>query len=691
MLVPALTTARLRGIAVRLVGMPRPIKRAILVAADCCTIPFALWSALTLRLGNFDHSGYSSPWLYVIATLTSIPLFVRFGLYRAVLRYIAGRASFAIFAGVATSVVLTFVADRLAVGQVVPNSAYIIYFLIAMLYVWGSRTLARQLLDWVAGPKARVVIYGAGESGVNLALALRRNRDFQPIAFVDEDPRHRGNVVSGIEVFAPDSLRSLISRFGIGRVFLALPHLPRSQRSEIISRLLTLDVHVQTVPDLSDILAGRARVDDVRDVDISELLGRDPVPPRPDLLAACITGKVVMVTGAGGSIGSELCRQIVRLAPVRLVLLEISELALYSIDRELRQIVARLGAPVEIVPLIGNAYQKQRMRDVMQTYKVQTVYHAAAYKHVPIVEQNVVQGMQNNIMATFHTAEAAAEAVVEMFVLISTDKAVNPTNVMGATKRVAELVLQGMHQRGFVTKFCMVRFGNVLDSSGSVVPLFREQILRGGPVTVTHQDVMRYFMTIPEAAQLVIQAGSMAHGGEVFVLDMGQPMRIVDLAKRMINLMGMTVRDEANPDGDIAIEYTGLRPGEKLFEELLLGDNVTHTPHPMILRAREYALPWKHVRKMLDDLTAASKTFDCRRTISLLADAVAEFQPSAELVDLVANRRITLGLDADNVTELPARRRGNRPSPDTAAAPAARTAAGSERTTGDRPNLSPPA
>jgi FlaA1/EpsC-like NDP-sugar epimerase len=659
-----------------------------MVAADVCTIPLALWSAISLRLGSIDHGAQGSGWLYVVAALTSIPIFVRFGLYRAVLRYIAGRATLAIVAGVIVSVGITLLVDRTLLGRTVPDSAYVIYFLIAVLYVWGSRTIARHLLERIAGPRTRVVIYGAGESGVSLAMALRKNRDFQPVAFVDSDSRHYGNVLEGLEVFPPDMLDALISRFGVSRVLLALPAMPRSRRSEIIKGLLALGVHVQTMPDFSDIVAGRAQVDDVQDVDISDLLGRDPVPPHPDLLAACITGKVVMVTGAGGSIGSQLCRQIIRLGPTRVVLLEMSELALYNIDLELRLEAEGFKKPLEIVPLLGNAHQKARVRDVMQTYGVQTVYHAAAYKHVTIVEQNVIQGIYNNIIATYCAAEAAAEAGIETFVLISTDKAVNPTNVMGATKRIAELVLQGMHQRGFATKFCMVRFGNVLDSSGSVVPLFREQILRGGPVTVTDPDVMRYFMTIPEAAQLVIQAGSMAHGGEVFVLDMGQPMRIATLAKRMISLMGMTVRDEENPNGDVAIEYTGLRPGEKLFEELLLGDNVTRTHHPMIMRAREYALPWKHVRKLLDELLATARTNDCRRAMRLLSEAVAEYQVSPELIDLVASRRIDLGLDADNVAELPSRRRTNVPSSASVAKPIAASKS-SERDAGDRPAMSP--
>ncbi len=654
---------RVRGWLLRVQGLPRAAKRAILVAADLCTIPMALWSAITLRLGTFDHGAHRSVWLYVVASLTTVPIFVRIGLYRAVIRYMAGRALLTICAGAAASIVLTFAADRLFFGRVVPDSAWIIFYLIAVLYVWGSRTLARYVLDLGARPRTRVLIYGAGEAGVSLAMALQKSREFQVVAFVDEDRGRQGTLMHGLEVFAPDMLEPVIVRHRVGRVLLAVPSMPRSRRSEIIQNLLGMEVHVQKVPDVADIVAGRAHVDDIRDVDISDLLGRDPVPPRPDLLAACITGKVVMVTGAGGSIGAELCRQIAKLSPRRLVLVELSELALYSIERELRATLAGLERAPELVPLLGNVNQKQRLREVMQTYGVQTVYHAAAYKHVPIVEQNVVQGVHNNVLATFYAAEAAAEASVETFVLVSTDKAVNPTNVMGATKRIAELVLQAMHQRGFSTKFCMVRFGNVLDSSGSVVPLFREQILRGGPVTVTHPEVVRYFMTIPEAAQLVIQAGSMAHGGEVFVLDMGQPIRIVDLARRMVALMGLSVRDPANPDGDIAIEFTGLRPGEKLFEELLLGDNVMRTDHPMILRAREYALPWKYVRTLLDDLIAAARNFDSREAVGLLSDAVAEYRSSPEIIDLVTTRRVELGLERDNVAELPARKGGSARPP----------------------------
>jgi FlaA1/EpsC-like NDP-sugar epimerase len=412
------------------------------------------------------------------------------------------------------------------------------------------------------------------------------------------------------------------------------------------------------MPNLSDLISGKAQISELRDVDVADLLGRDPVPPKPKLSGSCIRGKCVLVTGAGGSIGSELCRQIVRLSPSRLVLFEMSELALYTIERELEEVVAREKLSVEIVPLLGNAYNRHRVRDVLSAFGVHTVYHAAAYKHVPIVEYNVVEGIHNNVISTWYTAEAALEAGVETFVLVSTDKAVNPANVMGATKRLAELVLQALQERTSQTRFCMVRFGNVLASSGSVVPLFQDQIRRGGPVTVTHRDVIRYFMTIPEAAQLVLQAGSMAKGGDVFVLDMGRPVRIDDLARRLVSLMGLTVRDAAHPEGDIEIEYTGLRTAEKLFEELVIGSNVTGTDHPMVMRAMEHHLPWPRMQEILNELLAALASFDCQRALALLTESVAEYQSSPDIRDYVWNRKTVLPhATATNVADFAAKRR----------------------------------
>lgn len=653
--------------AIQLISeLPRSTKRAIMVTADVIMMPLALFVAITLRLGSTEHHIGGGGWLYVAVLVTTLPVFVKLGLYRAVIRYIAGKALVAVIAGVTLSVALLLVLNLTVTHKEVPAAAFVIYWALAMLYVAGSRYIVRLALQMFRGgaDRVRVAIYGAGEAGVRVAMALQAGNEMQPILFIDDNRALRGSVIRGLEVFGAEDLPGLISEFSLATVLLALPSETRRRRREILARLESLGVHVQTIPDLSDIAAGRARVDAVHEVDVGDLLGRDPVPPNQALFSACISGKNVLVTGAGGSIGSELCRQIVRLAPTRLLLLEMSELALYNIDKELRLLSGREGLNVELIALLGNAHHKYRMREIMLTYGVQTVYHAAAYKHVPIVEQNMIEGMHNNVYATWHAAEAALETNVETFVLVSTDKAVNPTNVMGATKRFAELVLQGLQRRSATqTRFCMVRFGNVLASSGSVVPLFHEQIKRGGPVTVTHPEVIRYFMTIQEASQLVIQAGSMAKGGDLFVLDMGKPVRIDDLARRMINLMGLTVRDEKNPDGDIEIEYTGLRPAEKLFEELLIGDNITGTEHPMILRAMEHSLPWEQVQAILDELLIVMRKFDCRRARELLLSAIVEYKPGEGIADLVWRQHaemppavIAMPGEERKVTELAARR-----------------------------------
>jgi len=641
-----------------LAHLPRSQKRLLMLGQDAIGIPLVLWSALTLRLGTIHHHTSGTEWIYAAALLTSIPVFVRMGLYRAVIRYLGPKAIFAVLSGVTVSVVLLSLLAALWPTRTIPISALPIYWAFALIYVGGSRFVVRGLLNfrWSNGTQ-RVVIYGAGGAGVQLATGLNRSGRYHPIAFIDDNRSLQGSTINGLEVFAAHELANLVRDEGVAAVFLALPSQTRRRRQEILKAIEPLNLLVQTVPDYSDILAGHARVEDVRDVDAGDLLGRDPVPPNTRLLGACIHGKVVMVTGAGGSIGSELCRQIIRLQPAQLLLFEMSELALYNIDRELRILIASEGLSVDLVPLLGDAHHKHRVREIMQIYGVQTIYHAAAYKHVPIVEQNVVEGIYNNIFSTWNAAEAALESRVETFVLISTDKAVNPTNVMGATKRFAEIVLQGLQARGGHTRFCMVRFGNVLESSGSVVPLFREQIRKGGPVTVTHKDVIRYFMTIPEAAQLVLQAGSMGKGGDVFVLDMGKPVRIADLAKRMVSLMGLTVRDDESPDGDVEIVYTGLRPAEKLFEELLIGNNVTGTEHPMIMRAMEHSLPWSQVQQVLDELSGALTRFDCDRARQLLMQTVAEYRPTGDIQDLVWSRKAALAhAELKNVTALQTRR-----------------------------------
>ncbi|MGB8399277.1 polysaccharide biosynthesis protein [Bradyrhizobium sp.] len=628
-----------------------------MVIADVAVIPAALLSALILKSGHWWPPVPQLPLLLAVAALASIPIFVRFGLYRAVVRYFGMHALAAVFAGVTLSVLLLAAVDRLLGMAQLSAPVLAIYWALATIYVGGTRMAMRYLFSRYTGRQAeRVVIYGAGEAGAQLCAALMGGRDCYPVAFIDDKRALRRSIIHGIEVFGPDELPRIIRRRDIEGVLLALPSASRRRKREILTLLEPYGLHVRSLPDMGEILAGKARTDEIREVDVADLLGRDPVPPYPQLFDACIRGKAVLVTGAGGSIGSELCRQIIRLGPRVLILYESSELALYEIHMDLRAALEHDGLDVKVIALLGNAHHRDRVLDVMASYGVQTVYHAAAYKHVPIVEQNVIEGVHNNVLSTWNTAEAAIEAQVETFVLISTDKAVNPTNVMGATKRLSEIVLQGLQQRSTRTRFCMVRFGNVLASSGSVVPLFSEQIRRGGPVTVTHPDVVRYFMTIPEAAQLVIQAGSMARGGDVFVLDMGKPVRIDELARRMIGLMGMTVRDEKNPDGDIEIEYSGLRPAEKLFEELLIGNNVSGTDHPMILRAMEHALPWERVEELLREMQLALRAFDTERTIALLGEAVVEYQAASPLHDLVTQEKRSVVAEQSKVTDLQSRR-----------------------------------
>jgi FlaA1/EpsC-like NDP-sugar epimerase len=603
---------------------------------DAAAMPVALFLTLSLKRGSIADAAQVSIWLYAAAVLLPVGMLAALRTYRSVFRFISSGVLFRSSLAVLAASVLLATFNLLVLRNAVSTSAIVIFSAFALLYIVGSRALVREWLYYRSRrSKERVAIYGAGVAGAQVVGALRDSGQCVPVAFVDADRSLRGQMIAGIRVHAPDDLPKLIERERITSVLLAIPSCSRRQRHLILKSLEPYPVHVRTVPDIRDIVAGHASVADLREVESSDLLERDAVMPDDSLLQACIRGKVVMVSGAGGSIGSELCRQIVRLGPARLLLVEMSEPALYQIDRELRAVAAAQGLQTDVVPLLGNAHHRNRVREIMQQYKVQSVYHAAAYKHVPIVEQNIVEGIHNNVFSSWHLAEAALEARVETFVLISSDKAVNPTNVMGATKRFAELTLQALQSRATVTRFCMVRFGNVLESSGSVVPLFREQIKRGGPVTVTHRDVIRYFMTIPEASQLVLQASAMGHGGDVFVLDMGKPLRIEDLARRMINLTGLTVRDASNPDGDIEIVYTGLRPAEKLYEELLIGSNVTGTEHPMIMRAMEPHMPWPELKEILAEMLDALDGFDCQRARELLMRTVTEYRPESGIQDLV--------------------------------------------------------
>lgn len=630
-----------------------------MIVADAVMLPAALWVSLILK---FDRLLAIDRYWHLLAATVAIGLtvFTLFGLYRAVIRFMGPKAMATVVVAVSTSVLALGIYDRAFGVWQLPLSALAMYWAAAMLYVAGSRFIVRYVFFYGLKDRAakRVAIYGAGEAGAKLSSILLGGPDFHPVAFIDDKRALQGNSINGLKVFSPQAFPALMKKHNIERILLAMPSASMYRRREILNSLEPLGIRVQLLPDLYDIISGSARIDELKDVDVADLLGRDAVPPNPQLFESCIRNKSVLVTGAGGSIGSELCRQILRLGPRRLVLFEMSELALYNIERELAELATAEISPPEIIPLLGNAHHRHRVREVLSIYGVQTVYHAAAYKHVPIVEHNVIEGIHNNVISTWYTAEAALETGVETFVLISTDKAVNPANVMGATKRLAELVLQAVQSRTTHTRFCMVRFGNVLASSGSVVPLFKEQIRRGGPVTVTHPEVIRYFMTIPEAAQLVIQAGAMAKGGDVFVLDMGRPVRIDDLARRMISLMGLTIRDAANPEGDIEIQYTGLRTAEKLFEELLIGTNITGTDHPMILRAMEHSLPWERMQQVLNELLIALASFDCRRAVGLLSEAVAEYRQNPDLRDFVWTQKSLMPVPDDRkIADFVAKRR----------------------------------
>ena len=611
--------------------LPRRHKQLIAVVADFALLLFAFWSALVLRFETWSAPLSDYGWQMWLAPLLAIPIFIRFGLYRAVIRFMEDRVVFVVAGGVSLSVLLLAALVALTHTPVFSRGVLGIYWLLAIVYVGMTRFLARGYFLRVErnrDARRRVAIYGAGRAGVQLLYALRASRDYLPVVFFDDKTAIQKTELAGLRVHSPDYLPALLSSKEVDEVLLAIPSASRTRRAEIINRLEGLHCKVKIIPSMSELVSGHFTTDAIREVDIEDLLGRAAVEPDLSLLSRCITGKVVLVSGAGGSIGSELCRQIIRLQPTRVVLMELSEFALYTVEQELISLCSKMALQVEIIALLGSVIHQKRNERIMKSFGVHTVYHAAAYKHVPLVEHNPVEGIRNNAVGTWRMAEAAAAVGVETFVLISTDKAVRPTNVMGATKRLAELVLQGLARQGSKTRFCMVRFGNVLGSSGSVVPLFRKQIAAGGPITLTHPEITRYFMTIPEAAQLVIQAGSMGVGGEVFVLDMGEPVKIIDLARRMVHLSGLTVRDEETQDGDIAIELVGLRPGEKLYEELLIGENVEGTSHPLIMRAYEHELPWPMLADKLGRLDEACQSFEYEQVLETLGALVHEYAPA---------------------------------------------------------------
>lgn len=637
-----------------LVKLPPLVKKGILLAFDAVLIPVSLWLALSLRLNAVFHEPDGLWQVCMVLVLLSLPMFTRLGLYRTVVRHLAERGLWLMARAAAFSALIMGAITYLNEAVFLPRSVFVIYGLVLFALLALSRAAAGILLGgrraFVRGQP--VAIYGAGESGRQLASNLRMGMEYLPVVFLDREMDLQGRSIDTLNVLNPyrDDLVQILHGLGVSQILLAIPGLARSQRRSILERLEKLAFHVRTVPSMEDILSGKARLDQLEEISIEDLLGRDQVPPLPGLLGRCIAGRSVLVTGAGGSIGSELCRQVLQQGAGRLVLLDHSEFALYQVEMELRQVCERDGLGTEIVAVLGSVQDRALVNRLFDAVLPDTVYHAAAYKHVPIVEENPFEGIRNNVFGTQVVAEAALRKGIGHFILISTDKAVRPTNVMGASKRMAELVVQAMSLMSKGTVFSMVRFGNVLGSSGSVVPLFRKQIAVGGPVTLTHLDVTRFFMSIPEAVQLVIQAGAMAKGGEVFVLDMGEPVRIAELAERMIHLSGRRVKTAENPDGDIEIHVSGLRPGEKLYEELLIGDAVGGTEHPRVMRAEEECFAWPVLGKAIDELDELVVSNDSNALKRFLQTWVTGYKPnlvvdddSEEVVEEAEDIVLTLG------------------------------------------------
>jgi FlaA1/EpsC-like NDP-sugar epimerase len=644
---------------------PRLIKQALAVLSDVVICAIAVQLAMDLRMEAHVSWSFQHTWMFVLGLVFFLPIFIAVGLYRAIFRFAGLQVIFSLNKAVALYAFLyASVFTLLGIDQV-PRSVGLLQPLIFGLGIVSSRLFVRYWLgglgrnNLVSGTP-RALIYGAGSAGRQLAGGLLTSSDVRVVGYVDDDDRLHGHNLNGLNIYSPNDLVRIVERKQVTQIFLAIPSVSQRRRNEVINQLLPLHVQVRTLPGLADLASGKVTVSDLRELNIEDLLGREPVVPNPLMLSKNIRNKVVMVTGAGGSIGSELCRQILKAQPSTLLLVELSEFALYEIHRELEATVREMAyqtsedlagpsldtlharSPV-LIPLLANVRDAHRMAEILRTWRPSTVYHAAAYKHVPLVEHNPAEGVKNNVLGTLVTATQAALHGVTDFVLVSTDKAVRPTNIMGTTKRLAEMVLQAKAATQVLkfgevackTRFSMVRFGNVLGSSGSVVPLFRKQIAEGGPITLTDERMTRYFMTIPEAAQLVIQAAAMASGGDVFVLDMGQPVKILDLAKRMVELSGLTLLDSNNPMGDIEIQVTGLRPGEKLYEELLIGDNPLATSHPRIMKAHEEFLPWDELEAKLKILNGALESNNVPIIRSLLKELVPGYQPESEVVDWI--------------------------------------------------------
>ena len=644
----------------KITELPRIFKKLIMIFIDSLLLIVVLWAAYSIRLNYWYFPEDDTIRLILIAPIIGIPIFSKLGLYHSVIRHIDLKLLWSLLQAVSLYALIwgmigffvqaDSIKERGFNVDVVPRSVIVINWLLALLAIGGIRIVARFILsehvkfsifnyefksrtENVDSKKSRVLIYGAGNAGVQLCMALNNTNQLHPVGFIDDNKELQDNTISGLKVFSHNDIESLINKLKVDEVLIAIPSASRSDRFRIIDKLERHPVIVRTLPGLTDLAQGKVKIDDLLQVSIKDLLGRKSVEPNELLLGKNITNKTVVVTGAGGSIGSELCRQIVFLKPKALVLFERNELALYLIDKELNNLDAYHS--FKIYPILGSVTNKIRLKNLFKHFDVDTVYHAAAYKHVPMVEFNNTEGVENNIFGTFNCATAAIDSGVKNFVLISTDKAVRPTNTMGATKRVAELILQAFSVRQNRTTFSMVRFGNVLGSSGSVIPLFKKQIIEGGPVTVTDKKIIRYFMTVNEAVELTIQAGAMGTGGDVFVLDMGKPVKIKELAEKLIRLSGLKVRDEINPTGDIEIKYTGLRAGEKLYEELLIGDNVSETENPLIMRAKEDKHDWDKLKLMLDKLVLANDGYDHKNVREILIEIVPGYKPESGVNDIL--------------------------------------------------------
>jgi FlaA1/EpsC-like NDP-sugar epimerase len=621
----------------KIINLSRFKKQLIILLFDSILLVSILLFSFSLRLGYWYFPESDLVWVIFGAPVIAVPIFIRFGLYRSIVRYMGFKDIRAIVQAVSLYALIWGVVGFMAAVEGIPRSVVLINWILSLMIIGGLRILMRQLLNndsrlsflknGESVIRKHVLIYGAGDAGIQLSAALEHTSEYKPVGFIDDSLELQGSQIRGLRIYSMNNISKLLKKLDISEVLIAIPSISRTRRLFIINQLESLAVVVRALPGVAEIAQGKVSVSDLHKVNVVDLLGRDVVKPNQDLLSKNITNKVVMVTGAGGSIGSELCRQIINLGASKLILFEQSELALYKIDQELSRNF--------VFPILGSVDNQDRVEKVCKKFGVETIYHAAAYKHVPMVEYNNTEGVTNNVFGTLRCAQAAINCHVEAFVLISTDKAVRPTNTMGATKRVAELTLQALAHKQKKTGFTMVRFGNVLGSSGSVIPLFERQIKDSGPITVTDKDVVRYFMTIHESVELVIQAGAMGKGGDVFVLDMGKSVRIDDLAKKMIHLSGLEVKDSDNINGDIEIKYTGLRPGEKLYEELLIGDNVSKTNHALIMRAKEDMLTWKELELFLDDLNEAVKKYDHELVRSILIKIVPGFNPQCEISDLL--------------------------------------------------------